>query len=141
MEAGAESTFGPEPVSFRAWHEASNQAISEMHAGGHDWAWWSRRRRELVGYPADGPDPAVPVPLPWDDANRQANRERSAGGHDWRWWDRRRRELAGWPEEGREQWANRAAWVDVLATGARPRMPAWDERRAELLGRGGGGTW
>ena len=32
------------------------------------------------------------------------------------------------------QWANRAAFVDVLATGARPLMQAWRARRA---GRGG----
>ena len=74
----------------------------------------------------------------WQWANRQAARERAAGGHDWRWWDWRRRELAGWPEEARLQWANRAAFVDVLATGARPLMQAWRARRNELLEGGGG---
>ena len=34
------------------------------------------------------------------------------------------------PEEKRLQWANRAAFVDVLATGARPLMQAWRTRRA-----------
>lgn len=74
----------------------------------------------------------------WRWANRQASRERTAGGHDWRWWDRRRRELAGWPEERRRRRANRAAFVDVLAAGARPWMPAWRKRRNELLEGDGG---
>ena len=87
------------------------------------------------------PVPAfAPAPLPWDEANRQAAREKRAGGHDWRWWDRRRRALAGWPVERRRRRANRAAFVDVLAAGARPLMPAWRARRRELLARDGEGV-
>ena len=80
------------------------------------------------------PVPAFPSDSEiWRESSRQAARERAAGGHGWRWWDRRRRELAGWPEERPRQRANRAALVDVLATGARPVMPAWRARRDKLL--------
>ena len=98
---------------------------------------------EGVSWAAPGAE-STPIPAGlsegeiWQWANRQAARERRAGGHDWRWWDRRRRELAGWPVERRRQWANRSALVDVLASGARPVMPAWRARRRELLCGGGG---
>ena len=96
---------------------------------------WGRRYagRACLERPEEGRPDEI-----WRWANRQAAREKRAGGHDWRWWDWRRRELAGWPKERRRQWANRAALVDVLASGARPVMPAWRARRRELLCGGGG---
>ena len=35
------------------WQWANRQAAREKRAGGHDWRWWDRRRRELAGWPEE----------------------------------------------------------------------------------------